>query len=285
MGVKFARISMLFALVLVLNGCAVKFVYNQLDWLIPWYLDDYMEMEGDQEALFENRLQAYLAWHRSTQLPLYADFLEDVATRAEKQLNEQDIQFIQTQTETLADAMIRRLIPDMVDVFATASDEQIAELFEKFEDDNATFRKDYIEAGEEVQRKQRQKEVLRYAQRWTGKLSKSQVALVKEWSEKFELMGQELQDSRMVWQEEFSRVLSMRKGDPGYAKAFEKLVLNPGFGRTDVLQTKLDRNADLLIQLYKALDESLSDKQRKRMVQKLRNYAEDFQQLSGQNEP
>ena len=87
----------------------------------------------------------------------------------------------------------------------------------------------------------------------------------------------------MVWQEEFSRVLSMRKGDPGYAKAFEKLVLNPGFGRTDVLQKKLDRNADLLIQLYKALDESLSDKQRKRMVQKLRNYAEDFQQLSGQN--
>ena len=176
MGVKFARISMLFALVLVLNGCAVKFVYNQLDWLIPWYLDDYMEMEGDQEALFENRLQAYLAWHRSTQLPLYAEFLEEVATRAEKQLNEQDIQFIQTQTETLADAMIRRLIPDMVDVFATASDEQIAELFEKFEDDNAIFRKDYIEAGEEVQRKQRQKEVLRYAQRWTGKLNKSQVA-------------------------------------------------------------------------------------------------------------
>ena len=48
MGVKFARISMLFALVLVLNGCAVKFVYHQLDWLMPWYLDDYMEIPGNQ---------------------------------------------------------------------------------------------------------------------------------------------------------------------------------------------------------------------------------------------
>lgn len=272
----------LFLTLILLSGCAVQFVYNQLDWLIPWYLSDYMELDGDQEEVFDQRLQQYLAWHRSEQLPQYAVFLRSVADRAEQRLSRSDIQYVQTETEKFAEALISRLSPDMVELFAMSTDGQLQDLFQQFDRDNQEFREKYIEVSEKEQRKQRQKEVLRYAQRWTGQLDQTQVNLIKTWSKKFELMGEELEAARLVWQKEFRRILQQRHNREVYQAEFEKLLTDPGFGRSEQLQAKLDKNAALLVDLYLELDRTLTEKQRRKMIHKLRSYADDFATLSGQ---
>ena len=38
------------ALLLLLGACSgTTFVYNRLDFLLPWYVDDYAELNGEQE--------------------------------------------------------------------------------------------------------------------------------------------------------------------------------------------------------------------------------------------
>lgn len=267
---------------LVLSGCAVRFVYNQLDWLVPWYLNDYMELDGPQKELFKQRLDAYLTWHRREQLPQYADFLEQVAQRAEKGMSHDDIALIQARTEQLAQAMIDRLKPDMMELFAMANDEQVASLFRKFEEDNAKYLKENVQASASKQRRQRQREVINYAERWTGALDEPQRKLIAEWSVQFELMHKEFYDTQLLWQQEFRRILQLRGDRAAYEQAFTQLLDTPEFGRSEELQRKLAKNQALLIDLYLALEKSLSTNQRKHMVKKLRDYAADFRELSKQ---
>ena len=266
----------------LLAGCAVRFVYNQLDWLVPWYLEDYIELDGPQKDLFKKRLDAYLDWHRHQQLPLYANFLNQVADEAEKGLTRDNIATIQARTEQLAQAMIERLKPDMLDLFAMASDEQVRDLFKKFDEDNAQYRRDNIEVSEKEQRRQRQKEIIHYAERWTGDLNNKQRKLIADWSSRFELMGEEIADTRIAWQEEFHRILLLRHDRPAYDKAFSQLLDFPGFGRSPGFQRKLDHNQEILVDLYLALERSLTHSQREHMVNKLRSYANDFRALAAQ---
>ena len=278
--IKSALVALLCGLLLA--GCAVRFVYNQLDWLVPWYLEDYIELEGPQEKLFEARLEAYLAWHRQEQLPIYADFLESVADAAEQGLTEADIASIQARTQSLAQTLIDKLEPDMMDLFAMASDKQVQSLFKKFASDNEQYRKDVLEVSVDKQRRQRGKEAQHYVERWTGSLDKQQRQLIDDWSQSYEIMGEELFETQLAWQGEFHRILDLRHDKPVYEKAFRALLDNPEFGRSAALQQKLDQNERAVVQLYLQLDQSLTKSQRQHMVKKLRSYAEDFRALARQ---
>lgn len=282
MRTQLLRLSLIVLFSVMLSGCGVRFVYNQLDWLIPWYLEDYVELNGDQEALFEKRLNAYLAWHRTDQLPQYAAFLQQVADRAETGLTHEDIAEIEVQTEAFAQSLMDRMLNDLIDLLATASDEQIDQLFKRLEQDNQEYRREYIDVSTDKQLKQRYKEVINYAERWTGNLSAQQKKQINDWITQFELMGPEIESARLTWQQEFRRVLELRGDRKAYEAAFKKLISNPDFGRSPELKRKLAHNSELAVALYLKLDKTLSQRQRQHMVNKLRSYADDFQLLSAQ---
>lgn len=62
----------------LLSGCsATQFIYNRVDIVIRWYLDDYVTLSRDQRAQFDERLDDLLAWHRQEELPTYVTLLDD----------------------------------------------------------------------------------------------------------------------------------------------------------------------------------------------------------------
>lgn len=50
------RLALALVTILVLSGCGVRFFYSQLDWLVPWYLRDYVTLDDSQRALLDRRL-------------------------------------------------------------------------------------------------------------------------------------------------------------------------------------------------------------------------------------
>ena len=55
-----------------LSGCIVRFVYNQLDWIIPWYIGQMISLSDEQDSALEKSLVSQLKWHRVTQLAEYS---------------------------------------------------------------------------------------------------------------------------------------------------------------------------------------------------------------------
>ncbi|MCE9569808.1 MAG: DUF6279 family lipoprotein, partial [Rhodocyclales bacterium] len=57
---------------ILLQGCsAVRLGYGNADSLARWWIDQYVDMSPEQDALARERLLRFHAWHRKTQLPDY----------------------------------------------------------------------------------------------------------------------------------------------------------------------------------------------------------------------
>ena len=62
----------------LISGCsATQFIYNRVDIVIRWYLDDYVSLSRNQQAQFDERLDDLLSWHRQEELPSYVTLLDE----------------------------------------------------------------------------------------------------------------------------------------------------------------------------------------------------------------
>lgn len=270
-------------LLLGASGCAVRLVYNQLDWAIPWYLDDYLSLEGAQKDQFKQQLDDYLHWHRVDQLPHYASFLREIAVQAQNGLDRNEIAVIQSRTENFANTLIVQMTPHVVDLFAGVSDRQIEHFYKVLKKSNAEFRVEYIDISERAKRKQAANDARDYVKRWVGGLSDEQDDLVRRWSETYQPMGEEILQGRLAWQTRFREILALRKTQPAqYEQQMRALLIDRNFGRSEQFNSKFEHNSEALISLYQMLDASLSRDQRKRLIKQLNSYADDFVVLSKQ---
>lgn len=78
------RIVVAVLLLLSLSSCSSKFAYNNLDWWVYWYLDDYIELNDRQEEQFDDYLNNWLSWHKRSELNRYKAHLERVKKRLPK---------------------------------------------------------------------------------------------------------------------------------------------------------------------------------------------------------
>ena len=75
---KLRRVLVLVLLVLIfINACSIKPIYNNLDRLIVWQVGDYLDLNRDQKASLRTDLAVLLKWHRESHLILYADWLAE----------------------------------------------------------------------------------------------------------------------------------------------------------------------------------------------------------------
>ncbi|MDJ0831982.1 MAG: DUF6279 family lipoprotein [Gammaproteobacteria bacterium] len=276
------RLGLMMLMLLLLTGCAVKFIYNQLDWLIPWYLDDYVTLDPVQAVQFDAELENYLRWHRTQQLPEYADFLQWVAQASEDGFDRQEVDQIQLRSQAFADILFRRLGPSMVELLQQLTDEQIEEMYVNFAAENAEFREKYIEQKVIKQRYKRAKDIRRFIERWTGPLDDDQRQLIREWSQDYQLMGAEFIQSRVDWQARLKLALQKRDNESEFEAAVLEIFAQRRMGRTDSYWNKFEFNQQLIKQLYLDIDQSLSESQRQRSIGKLNAYAQDFRELAAQ---
>lgn len=61
----------------LLTACSrLDLAYRNLDRLLTWRIDSYLDLNDEQKAWLEPRLDQHLAWHCSTQLPQLASWLD-----------------------------------------------------------------------------------------------------------------------------------------------------------------------------------------------------------------
>ena len=71
-----ARALLLTALVSLLFACsAARVAYNQAPHLTYWWLDGYVDFTDTQSPVARSDIERFFAWHRSAELPLYAQRL------------------------------------------------------------------------------------------------------------------------------------------------------------------------------------------------------------------
>ncbi|MSR07971.1 MAG: hypothetical protein EXR82_00300 [Gammaproteobacteria bacterium] len=265
--------------VTLLGGCVIRVVYNQLDWLALWYLEDYFELDRVQEPEAKRLIAETLSWHRTTQLPNYAALARRVLEGAETSVDAEFLAARYAEVVGLWDALLQHVAPDLARLLQTLSDEQVESLFARLAEENGELEEDYSGVSPEERRAKQDKEITRAFRRFTGKLNASQEALVTgQTAQMHDLSGDWLR-RRAVWQGEFRALMAGRKADPVFADRFTELVLNPNQFDAPGYRSLVEENRQLSFRLVAEVLGKLTPAQEKHLQKSLKTYAEDFDSL------
>ena len=72
------RLVLVCGLLLMAACSSTGFVYNRLDFLLPWYLDDYVDLNREQSQQLDALLTPFLDWHRQHEMPRYASLVDEL---------------------------------------------------------------------------------------------------------------------------------------------------------------------------------------------------------------
>ncbi len=202
----------LLSLSLVLTACnRVGLAYRNLDVIIPWTLNDYVDMHAGQKSWFNDTLKAHLAWHCTTQLPVYLDWLD----RLQQMVDTQQVTDAALQTRTLeakqAIAEIAQAVtPSAIELLQGLDDQQVKDMNDALAKDLRKRQDEYLKPPLDQQIKERAQRMSKRLDAWIGPLSSRQQNRVMAWSIALGEQNAHWIGNRAHWQAQFIDAVQQR---------------------------------------------------------------------------
>jgi len=276
---------MVLMLVLWLQGCsAIKLGYQQLPNLSYWWLDSAVSFSDVQTTQTKEALAQLHRWHRTEELPAYADLLKRLAAQSAEPLQAQQVCNAWAEVDQAMDRTMRKVVSLAAPVAQMMTPEQLNHLSLYWTRKNQEWDKEWMQgsASERLERRLG-KTVERYSD-FYGPLSTAQTGMVKA----------QLQQSAWTpdwgWRDRLRRhqelLSALQKASQTHASALPQVEadlwavwdrwMSPpdAYGKT-VIQKMTQQGCENLAQLHN----SASPEQRQRAVRRLRAYEQDLRDL------
>ncbi|RJE73308.1 hypothetical protein BGP78_03340 [Pseudoalteromonas sp. MSK9-3] len=274
------RLLIILLALLTVAGCSTKFAYRNAGWLTYWYLDDYISLTDEQTSRFDERLQLWLSWHKVEELDKYIVHLKQI--KADVQAGNMSVQRIAYHQKTLRSHWHRirnKLAPDLAKMAPMLTQEQSEAFFSEL----AAFELESIKKRQKYSEQKRKQRWLNKREdgleRWLGDLNDAQEKMIAAVYDNQQDTG----DLRSQYRADYQRQLKRLFTQPDRGKQFEMrlltLLTEPEQVRTADLDRRIKDNRQQSDQFLAAVYQSLSDKQRRHLVEELEALIDDFTSL------
>ena len=263
------------------SGCTTKLAYDFLDWGLYWELKDYVKFTRDQRFRVKDEISQLIDWHRSEELPQYADQLEKLSKELESGITVEQLEESYNNLRDSWQRIVIKTLPAAVDIISNLTDEQVNDflkmLIEKEGDDAKK-----IEKGTHVRTvKKREAYVSKKIVDVIGKLNEDQKSLIAQWALSMK-PTQELSLAQAIqWRTRMQTVLAERHNEQQMEDNLMVLFANPEQLRSASYRRVIEKNKRLIMQLLFDLNRTLTNQQRSKLIKKLQSYINDFRDLSG----
>ena len=263
------------------SGCTTKLAYDFLDWGLYWELKDYVKFTRDQRLLVKDEISQLIDWHRSEELPQYADQLEKLSKELKSGITVEQLEASYNYLKDSWQRIVIKTLPAAVDIISNLTDEQVNDflkmLIEKEGDDAKK-----IEKGTHVRTvKKREAYVSKKIVDVIGKLNEDQKSLIAQWALSMK-PTQELSLAQAIqWRTRMQTVLAERHNEQQMEDNLMVLFANPEQLRSASYRRVIEKNKRLIMQLLFDLNRTLTNQQRSKLIKKLQSYINDFRDLSG----
>lgn len=263
------------------SGCTTKLAYDFLDWGLYWELKDYVKFTRDQRFRVKDEISQLIDWHRSEELPQYADQLEKLSKELKSGITVEQLEASYNYLKDSWQRIVIKTLPAAVDIISNLTDEQVNDflkmLIEKEGDDAKK-----IEKGTHVRTvKKREAYVSKKIVDVIGKLNEDQKSLIAQWALSMK-PTQELSLAQAIqWRTRMQTVLAERHNEQQMEDNLMVLFANPEQLRSASYRRVIEKNKRLIMQLLFDLNRTLTNQQRSKLIKKLQSYINDFRDLSG----
>lgn len=255
---------------LLLVACSqTSLAYRNLDWLIPWRVSSYLDLDSQQKAWLEPRIQTHLNWHCSSELPRYVNWLKNTrpllqsAAPDAQQLDEQLIQ-----AEQAFQAIVEQTNPTAVQLLSTLSDAQVERLYARMDKDNREDREEFLEPDLQIQIVERAERLEKRLRPWFGPLNDKQREHVATWASDRREQSRLWLEGRERWQAAFRETLDRRRAADFSQRMTQLLENRRGAHDPEAAQAYLE-SRQAMASLFSQLLADADDKQRTHLLQKI----------------
>ncbi len=265
--------------IFILFGCNVKTAYNQMDWIIPWLINNFIPLNNEQYTLLDDQLETILAWHRSTQIPVYVDTLRKIIYDVKYGLSNDNLEYVINLFQIFKDDFIEYVQPEIVTFLETLTDAQIEILFHSFDKNNEEYKAEKVDPPDSEIRETIADEMKENIQKIFGSITENQERIIRNWSLQQKLIGEEELAEKIGWQVLFKNTLDFRHNKYLFKDFFDFLLKSNDTVRPAAYQAKLDYNQELMKEMLLLLDYSMTDEQRQFLIDKMTKIADQLEEL------
>lgn len=250
--------------ILLLCSCSASFTYNNISWLSSFWIDDYIALNKQQNKQLKKIIETTQHWHRTTQLPVYRQDIQNIKTAFNEGLKSEQLKnqvvFAKKHWRNLLD---HAYLP-LVELGLTLTPSQRKELIDNIQEKINEERDEFNNKTLSTRKKDRLDAQLNYYQQWLGKLSTEQKTFIS-------LANDKHQDANGHWLEYKQKRLHAAKGilentslsRAEFIKRLSIVIKERELYMSQALLKMNEENLTLHTALLDTLNATLSDKQRK----------------------
>lgn len=273
---RWCRVCALGALLLIGACSSTSFVYNRLDFLVLWYVEDYVDLDQYQKQYTSDVLASFLLWHRTQELQDYLRILDQIEDNLSQPQTPEMVASVFSEVEAAWLRLEAKGLGLLLDLGVQLSDEQIDKFMEKLWERQLEYKEEYLERTDEEFREDSYEEAVDSAREYLGPLSDKQRELLREFSRSLLRSDQVWLQERADWLAELA-VLLERK--PGWQQAVKEAVAARRNNPSAELQRVYDHNLQLIYTVIAQLLDGRSEQQDAHLRDRLSSLREDLQVL------
>lgn len=162
-----------------INGSTFRLLYDHADWLLQQAIGHYVDLDKSQAQVLRGQIEKLHRWHRTHELPLYADVLDDAAQRVARGLTSEDVVWMFGVVDERREIVAGRIAADFSPVVLSLRLDQRSHIAEVFERDNARYARRDIDPGREKTIALRTAWLSRQVEYWIGELTSAQSGRIR----------------------------------------------------------------------------------------------------------
>lgn len=272
------RAALALLAVLWLTACSTTaFFYNRLDFLVPWYLDDYVELDREQDRQLDRLLAPFLEWHRREELPRYAALLDELEDRLDRPLTAADLEHFTREVEIAGDRVQTHSLDWLLGIGEQLSEEQLAEFIANLREKQEELEEEYLERDLEEYREESYDRLLDNCQDYLGRLDREQREALRASVEELQRFDSLWLDERAAW---IDRLEQLLRREPGWEQRVREAVATRWADSSEAYRQMYSHNLVVVREALRELVNGRSERQDRHLRRRLENLREDFLALS-----
>ena len=277
------NLAILVIIISFLKACSsTRIIYTFVENYIKDEIIFFFDLSEEEEIFLSQHVSELVAWHRKSMLPMYSFYLNDIADKLQVgQYGSNDIEGVLVDGQSLVEKTVIGLTPHASRFLINYLTDDDIEFMEKRMLKRRQERIEELSKPEKILYKQRLDRLTSNFERFLGNLTDAQVFLLEVYTRETLNDSKTRLHNRTLRQKAFVRYLRTQPNTSELEEYMNKLLLrghlitNPSYKAFSIVW--LERFRDLLINILAISSKSQRDK----IIRKLRDYAYDFQTISG----
>lgn len=258
----------------LVSGCSNKFIYNQLDWLIPWYVDDYVDLTLVQEEDLDEQVDRLLRWHRSEEISRYIEILGSIEQDLSKPITKKIVQKWFDDVLLSAKRIQTNILPSAIKLGEGLSDEQVADFVSNLWERQIELEEEYLSRSNEEYIEDNADKLIDNLSDYIGRLNTGQKDLIKLAVRSMQRFDHVWLGDRRQWLEKIEALL---KRKPGWQQAMIEAFALREEQQPKIFKQYLAYNKNIINQAIADVMNQLSEQQQEKLHTEITDLRDEFE--------